>query len=73
MLRRPSDPNQPRNVEEEAVGTMCSVPMRFLGPTRPKRSNAFMCKKTGKVRVWESAGAEAEKDRETERDIDFRP
>lgn len=26
------DPNQPRNVEEEALGTMCSVPMPFWVP-----------------------------------------
>lgn len=26
------DPNQPRNVEEEALGTMCNVPMQFWVP-----------------------------------------
>lgn len=26
------DPNQPRNVKEEALGTMCSVPMPFWVP-----------------------------------------
>lgn len=26
------DPNQPRNVEEEALGTMCSVPRPFWVP-----------------------------------------
>lgn len=35
------DPNQPRNVEEEALGTMRSVPMPLWVP--PASAPAFFC------------------------------
>lgn len=40
------DPNQPRNVEEEALGTMCSVPMPIWVPP----ASALFCFQAGENR-----------------------
>lgn len=42
------DPNQPRNVEEEALGTMCSISMPYWVPP-PLPCSAFKQEKTGKL------------------------
>ncbi len=46
------DPNQPRNVEEEALGTMCSVPMPFWVPP----ASALFCFQAGENRKTDGLG-----------------
>lgn len=46
------DPNQPRNVEEEALGTMCSVPMPFWVPP----ASALFCFHAGENRKTSGLG-----------------
>lgn len=47
------DPNQPRNVEKEALGTMCSVPMPYWVPP----ASALFCFQAGENRKTSGLGS----------------